>query len=265
MTRRFLACLAACALVISCSSSEGDESSAEPTTVRVLIDTSLESTLTMVVEALEAERSDIDVELVPGASPDLRSRVEEQRDGEAKEGEEADIIIARASDVDVLRAQDLLAGDALVFGDDAVVIATPTGNPAGVDGIDAFRSDADVITGLCDPTTGCGSLALQALQRAGIDHEVDATEPNAVALVLKVVAGEIEAALLLRTQAATQQPNVEFQELPPEINGHVDLSIAALRDSPVITDVVDWLASSAEAGEILRARGLRQAPEELGE
>jgi ABC-type molybdate transport system substrate-binding protein len=254
-----MAALAICALAAACGGgSAGDEEGdAEPTTVTIYVEQSIEATMRVLEETLETDRSDIQVDLVVGPSDQLREAIQD--------GEEADIIVSRSSDVDILRAEDRLTGDALVFGADALVIVVPEGNPDMVEDLSVYESDNELVTGLCEATKPCGVTGGFALVRASIQAPPDEVLPDGASLLLSVIAGDVDVALLMRTQAASRADAVTAIELPADYNGHVDLSIAAVRDSPVIRDTVDWLASSAAAGEILRSHGLREAPEDTAE
>jgi molybdate transport system substrate-binding protein len=264
MTRRMPAILATCLLVAACGgSSEGENGAAEPTPVVVLTDVHLEPTVRQIADALEAERSDIRVEVVAGPGGELRSRVEDA--GESEDGRgQADIIVASASDVDVLRAQELLAGDALVFGEDELVLVVPAGNPAGIESLHDF-ANKEARTGICAGGTVCGIPTNLAFSRAGLDPDPDVVAEGALELLLNLSAGELDAGLLMRSQAAARADDLSVLTLPSDVTSTTGYSIAPLRESPVISDAVDWISSSSEAGEIMRAMGFRDAPAEPSE
>lgn len=234
---------------------------ANPTKVRILTEQSLEPVVSELVDVLEADRDDIDLDVVTAGAPEFHDQVL-GRNQDDKDENDLDVVVGSASAVDVLRAEQVLAGDPLVFGSDMLVIATPKGNPAGVEDLDAFAADASANTGVCDPETYLGSLANNAFARAGVDADPDFVGPNAIPILLRLLSGELDAGLVLRTQAATQLDGVSIIGIPEEYNRVQQYSIAAVRASPVIDDAVDWLASSAAAGEILSTHGLRDVPEE---
>jgi molybdate transport system substrate-binding protein len=270
MTRRFRAgaigvsvgvllttSLAACGESTDLESGEA----AEPTRVRIITDGILEPTVKALATALEDSRSDVAVQVLAAPVDELPDQLDELNKND-DDGDDVDVVIGTASNVDVLRAEQVLAGDPLVFGSNMLVITVPKGNPGEVEGLDAFAADATPNVGVCAPNTRCGQLATYAFSRAGVEGEPDVTEADAITLLFSVVSGDLDAALLLRTQAASQLGKVSIIPIPDEYNQVEQFSIAPVRASPVIDDVVDWLASSAAAGEILSSSGLRDAPEE---
>jgi len=234
---------------------------AGPTKVRIVTEPALERTVTELVDALEADRSDIDLDVVAVGGDELHDRVLDANNDDKSEND-LDVIVGSASAVDVLRAEQVLAGDPLVFGADMLVIAVPKGNPGAVEDLDAFTADAAPHTGICEPETYCGAVAENAFSRAGVDADPDVVVPDAIALLLRILSRELDAGLLFRTQAASQLEGISIIPIPEEYNRVQQFSVAAVRASPVIDDTVDWLASSAVAGEILSTHGLRDVPEE---
>jgi ABC-type molybdate transport system substrate-binding protein len=234
---------------------------AAPTQVRIVTDANLEPVVTELADALEAERSDIALDVVGMPAEELHDRTL-RNNNDDQDDNDLDIIVGPASDVDVLRAEQVLAGDPLVFGSDMLVIAAPKGNPADIEDLHAFEADTAAETGVCDESRRCGALARYAFAQAGIDGKPDFVAADGVALLLKLVSSQLDAGLLLRTQAAHYYTDLSIIPIRDEYTKVQQFSIAAVRASPVIDDVVDWLASSAIAGEILSTRGLRDLPED---
>jgi molybdate transport system substrate-binding protein len=270
MARRFkaratgmtLVALAAAGLA-ACGESASLErgEAAEPTRVRIIVDPMLEAVVTSLASSLEEARDDVAVDVVLATDEELRDRVADVNSND-DDSDDIDVIIGSTSGVDVLRAEQVLAGDPLVFGSNMLVIAVPKGNPGNVEDLRAFEAGAEPKTGICPPESYCGGLARYAFSRAGIEAEPDLTAPDGITLLFQIVSGELDAGLLMRTQAASQLDTLSIISIPDEFNQVQDFSIAAVRASPVIDDVVDWLASSSAAGEILSSSGLRDAPGE---
>jgi molybdate transport system substrate-binding protein len=243
----------------SASLESGEET--EPTRVRILADPMLEGAVTALAASLHEDQEDVAVDVVLAADAELHDRVTETNSND-DDSDDIDVIIGSKSGVDILRAEQVLAGDPRVFGSNMLVIAVPKGNPGGVEDLNAFTADAAPKTGICPPESYCGGLARYAFSRAGIEGEPDVTPADAITLLFMTSSGELDASLLMRTQAAAQLDALSIVSIPDEYNEIQDFSIAAVRASPVIDDVVDWLASSADAGEILQRSGLRDAPGE---
>jgi molybdate transport system substrate-binding protein len=257
-----LAALGALGLVAcgeSASLESGEE--AEPTRVRLLVDPTLEGAATALGAGLEEAQEDVAVEVVLAADIELRDQVSDLNSND-DDTDDIDVVIGSKSAVDVLRAEQVLAGDPRVFGANMLVIAVPKGNPGGVQDLEDFAADAEPATGVCPPESYCGRSANYAFSRAGVEAAPDVVAPDGISLLFMAVSGELDAALLMRTQAASQLDVLSIISIPDEYNRIQDYSIAAVRASPVIDDVVDWLASSADAGEILQSSGLRDAPGE---
>ena len=126
------------------------------------------------------------------------------------------------------------AGDArepVVFTRNRLVLAVPTGNPGGVRGLaDLARTELDVA--LCAPQVPCGAAATSVLQRAGVTAAPDTLEQDVRAVLAKVRLGEVDAALVYRTDvlaAADEVEGIPFPEADTAVN---DYLLAPLVEAP---------------------------------
>lgn len=99
-------------------------------------------------------------------------------------------------------------GEVITFASNALVLVVPAGNPGGVAGLDDVARD-ELLVGRCAVEVPCGRLAVEELAESGIDDAADTEEPDVRTLLTKVVAGELDAALVYATDAATTADGVD--------------------------------------------------------
>ncbi|TDD47543.1 molybdate ABC transporter substrate-binding protein [Nonomuraea terrae] len=124
-----------------------------------------------------------------------------------------------------------LAGAPVTFARNKLEIAVPAGNPAKV------RTPADlaapgVKVALCAEQVPCGVAAAQALKAAGVRVTPVTLEQDVKATLTKVRLGEVDAALVYRTDvlaAAGEVRGIPFPEADRAVN---DYPIAVLDDAP---------------------------------
>jgi molybdate transport system substrate-binding protein len=124
-----------------------------------------------------------------------------------------------------------LAHDPKTFALNMMEIAAPSGNPAGVTGLDAFGDD-DLLIGLCDSGIPCGVYGRQVLSRAGIELLVDTNEPNVRSLLTKVEAGELDAGIVYVTDVISAQGLVFGITIPEDLNVIAEYPIAVMAEAP---------------------------------
>jgi len=123
------------------------------------------------------------------------------------------------------------AGEPVVFVRNRLVIAVPTGNPKGVAGL-ADLTGPGVKVALCAEQVPCGSAARKALDAAKVDLTPVTLEQDVKAALAKVKLGEVDAALVYRTDAkaaAADVQGVEFSESAGAVN---DYPIVVLAEAP---------------------------------
>jgi molybdate transport system substrate-binding protein len=89
-----------------------------------------------------------------------------------------------------------LAADPQLFATNTLVVAVPTGNPAGVQ---TLADLADAVTVLCAPGVPCGAASATLLENAGVRVSPASLEQNVTAVLQKVAAGEADAGLVYAT------------------------------------------------------------------
>jgi molybdate transport system substrate-binding protein len=137
------------------------------------------------VVAQIADAAGIEVEIVAAGTPTL---VAQQREGAG-----FDLLIS--ADKDAIAG---LGGEPRLLATNRLVLATPVGNPGTVLTITDLASDRPVI-GLGAEGVPVGDYARAALRQAGIAPRPDTLEPSARALITKLERGELDAAIVYRT------------------------------------------------------------------
>ncbi len=181
--------------VIGCSRAEN---SAEAGAVRVFAASSLTDVLAQVGSAFEEDGMQVNFNFAGSSA--LREQI--------LDGADADVFISANRPVmtELIEA-DNLAREPVAIAENTMEIAVPTDNDADVRGL-ADLSDTSLAIGLCAKGVPCGELASQVLDAAGVQPSVDTYEPNVRALLSKVELGELDAALVYRTDVLASEETV---------------------------------------------------------
>ena len=175
----------------------GDGGSA---TVRVAAAASLTDVVDRLADRLAAAEDPLVVEADVGGSSALALQI--------LEGLPADVFLA-ADGVTMATVVDAgLATEVRRFAGNRLAIVVPAGGRGTVAGLEAF-GDPDLLLGRCAEEVPCGRLAVAELAEAGITDRSDTEEPDVRTLLAKVVDGELDAALVYRTDAISAGDDVE--------------------------------------------------------
>lgn len=119
----------------------------------------------------------------------------------------------------------------VTFARNQLVIAVPEGNPGQVRGL-ADLTRPGVTVAFCAPQVPCGAAAQAVTTAAGVRLTPVTFEQDVRAALAKVRLGEVDAALVYRTDipaASAEVDGVEFAESAGAVN---DCRIVVLRDAP---------------------------------
>jgi molybdate transport system substrate-binding protein len=150
------------------------------------------------------------------------------------------------------------AGDATgppaVFVRNQLVIAVPKGNPKGLADLGALARPG-IKVALCAEQVPCGAAA----KKAGVTVTPVTLEQDVKAALAKVKLGEVDAALVYRTDAraaSAEVDGVEFAESASAIN---DYPIVALKDAPNPAGAAAFVAfvQGGPAQQVLTDAGFR--------
>jgi molybdate transport system substrate-binding protein len=178
---------------------------ATTTTLTVFAAASLTEAFHTLADDFEAAHPGVDVALSYGGSAALAQQI--------VEGAPVDVFASAAEPQMRVVVDAGLASDPVVFATNSLELIVPAGNPAGVTGVDDL-GDADLRIALCDPTVPCGAASEQLLAEAGVSAAPDTLESDVKAVLTKVVLGEVDAALVYRTDALAAGDEVDGIEVP---------------------------------------------------
>ena len=244
-----VALIAALLVLTTCGS---DESAGRTSTLRVLAAASLTESFTALEEIYETSHPDVDVTLSFDSSAIL---VEQLSQGLA-----ADVLAtADEKSMDKAVAADVIAGTPVAFATNTLVIATPAGNPAKIDGTDDLD---DAAFAVCVPAAPCGDATKRLFALDKFTGKPATEEENVKGVLTKVTAGEVDAGLVYASdaKAAGDKVDVVRAENASEIV-NVD-SIAAVEASENAEAAKDWidLVTGPEGQEVLASHGSGSRP-----
>ncbi|GGK80716.1 molybdate ABC transporter substrate-binding protein [Mangrovihabitans endophyticus] len=230
MGRRLLVTLLATAVVAGCGGpadhdTAGGTPSGQPVagTVTVLAAASLTESFTRIGAAFHRAHPGATVRFSFGGSSGLAQQI--------TAGAPADVFASANPDTmtTVTDAGDA-AGKPVTFARNQLVIAVPKGNPQGISTVDQLASPGRKVA-LCAAQVPCGAAAQRALRAAGVRVTPVSQEQDVKAALAKVKLGEVDAALVYRTdvRAAGDVDGIEFPASASAIN---DYPIVALRAAP---------------------------------
>jgi molybdate transport system substrate-binding protein len=173
------------------------------------------------------------------------------------EGAPADVF-ASASPKNMTAVTD--AGTPTTFVRNQLVIVVAKGNPKAIAGL-AGLTTAGLKVALCAETVPCGAAAKTAIEASGVKVTPVTLEQDVKAALSKVKLGEVDAALVYRTDArasAADVDAVEFPESAKAINDYPIALLKAAKNSAGGQAFIDYVLS-ADGAKVLTEAGF-QAP-----
>ncbi|MGW0481535.1 molybdate ABC transporter substrate-binding protein [Nonomuraea sp. NPDC003214] len=233
---RRLPLLLAAVVVVLAGCAPGEARGGELT---VFAAASLTGTFTELGAAFEAGHPGVRVRFNFGASATLAQQI--------VQGAPVDVF-ASASPATMKAATD---GKAVTFARNRLRIAVPVANPAGVDEL-ADLADPRVKVALCAEQVPCGAAAVKALEAAGVKVTPVTLERDVKATLTKVELGEVDAALVYRTDVAAAAGRVTGIDFPEAAQAVNDYPIAALTAGPA-AEFVELVRSERGRDVLTRA------------
>ena len=231
------------------TSDTGGEPSAISGTVVVLAAASLTESFTELGAIFEAAHPGSTVSFSFAASSELATQVEQ--------GAPADVFAsASPATMALVVGKGDTAAAPITIARNSLEIVVPAGNPADVTGLNDFARTSLTIA-LCAPEVPCGAATDQAFSAAGVTPAPDTLEADVKATLSKVTLGEVDAALVYRTDVLAAGDKVEGIEFPEATEAVNDYPIAVLRDAPnaVAAEAFVDLVLSAEGSRTLSKAG----------
>ncbi|GAA3518039.1 molybdate ABC transporter substrate-binding protein [Aeromicrobium panaciterrae] len=228
--------IAAAALLTACSSApKGDE--AASTTITVFAAASLKGAFTEIGKQFEDANDGVSIRFSFAGSSDLVAQI--------RQGAPADVFAsADTTNMDKATADNLVAGTPTDFATNTLEIATPAGNPAGVDSIDDL-ADADVKVVLCAAEVPCGSAAARVEKAAGIVILPVSEEQSVTDVLGKIITGEADAGLVYVTDvksAGDKVHGVTFPESAHAVNTYPIATLAGSTNRDIAQAFVAFVA-----------------------
>ena len=224
MTRVVLAVLAAVALT-GCGAQDEPSATGGAVSGEIIVfaAASLTESFDEIGKRFEADNPDAKVTFNYAGSSALAKQI--------NDGAPADVFAAAAPKnmAEVTDAGN--ASDPTTFVSNTLMIAVPAGNPGGIEGLADFADDNKKIA-LCAEKVPCGAAARKAFDAAGITPKPDTLEQDVKAVLTKVRLGEVDAALVYKTDVRAAGDEVEGIEFPAAADAVNEYPIVVLKDAP---------------------------------
>jgi molybdenum ABC transporter molybdate-binding protein len=235
VTGRATGALAAGALMVASCGGGGDldaatgatESSAAAEvrgTVTVLAAASLTESFEQLGDRLEEAYPGLDVVFSFGPSSGLVEQV--------LAGAPADLL-ATADTRTMAAAVEgrVVEGEPVVFARNTLALVVPAGNPGDVHGLDDLARE-ELRVALCEPQVPCGAATERLLEADGIQAEPDTLATDVKEATALVSLGEVDAAVVYRTDAVAEGDAVETIDVPQAAEVVNDYPVALVRGGP---------------------------------
>lgn len=230
--RHLIAAAAGVALLAGCATPP-----TETRTVTVLAAASLTDALDEAVAAFEDAHPGLEVRVSYGGSSALAEQI--------VSGAPADVFFSADEQTMQTVVDAGLAADPQVLLTNTLQLVVPAGNPGGVTGL-ADLADRSLVVALCDPSVPCGSAAVSLLKRADVAASIDTFDDDVRAVLTRVVLGEVDAALVYRTDVIAAGDAVEGIEVAEAADVVNRYPVAVLSTAPhrvAAQEFVDFLTS----------------------
>ncbi len=225
-TRCILAGLTAVAALATagCGDSDASSTSGEISgTVHVSAAASLTEAFTEIGKDFEAANPGTKVTVNFGASSTLAAQI--------NQGAPADVFAsASPASMKIVTDAGNGQGEVATFVRNQLVIAVPKGNPKGIKTL-ADLAKPGVKVALCAEQVPCGAAAKKAVGAAGLKITPVTLEQDVKAALTKARLGEVDAALVYRTDAKAAAGDVDGVEFPESAGAINDYPITLLKDT----------------------------------
>ncbi|WP_439331471.1 molybdate ABC transporter substrate-binding protein [Nonomuraea candida] len=215
--------------------------------VTVFAAASLTGTFTELGRRFEAAHPGTTVRFNFGSSATLAQQI--------TQGAPADVFAA-ASPATMKTVTDAgLAGSPTTFTRNRLQIAVPAGGPAKVSGLKDLAAPG-VKVALCAEQVPCGAAAVKALAAAGLTVTPVTLEQDVKATLTKVRLGEVDAALVYRTDvlaAGGEVRGIDFPEAGRAVNDYPIATVTGAPAGDLARRFVELVLSPQGAGVLTKA------------
>jgi len=217
--------------------------------ITVLAAASLTGTLDEIADDFEAREPGATVTVSYGGSSALAQQI--------VAGSPVDVFLSASSTtMRTVTDAGLVEDEPVTFARNALEIAVPVGNPGHVGSLDDLAATG-VSVALCAPEVPCGALAATVLADDGVQLAPATLEPDVKSALTKVELGEVDAALVYRTDVVAAGDAVEGVEIGGTDSPTTTYEAARLRDAPdpALADAFVEHVLSTEGRDVLAAAG----------
>ena len=173
------------------------------------------------------------------------------------QGATADVFAsANTTQMDKVAQAGLLAGDAVAFASNTLVIVTRPGNPEGIASFaDLARPGLKVV--VCQQQVPCGAATRKVEDSAGVRLTPSSEEPKVSDVLTKVVTGEADAGVVYVTDARNAGGKVTTVAFPQAVDAVNTYPVAVLKNAPQpgLAHKFVELVTGAAGQQILHAAG----------
>ncbi|MFJ8957994.1 molybdate ABC transporter substrate-binding protein [Lentzea sp. NPDC102401] len=254
---RFISVVASAALVLAgCGSGQqaaapasGSETPTVTGDVTVFAAASLTETFTKLGEDFEAAHPGTKVKFNFGGSSALAQQL--------NQGAPADVF-ASAAPANMKQVTDTrtITDAPRTFARNRLAIAVPKGNPGRIAGLADFANAGKKIA-LCAEQVPCGAASKKVFELAKVTPAPDTLEQDVKAVLTKVSLGEVDGALVYRTDvkaAGDKVEGIEFAESAQVVNDYPIASLAKAPNAATAKAFVDFVLSD-KGRTVLSAAG----------
>jgi len=143
----------------------------------------------------------------------------------------------------------------VTFVTNTLEIAVPAGNPGKITGLADFAKP-DLKIALCAEQVPCGAAAKKVFEAAGITAAPDTLEQDVKAVLTKVSLGEVDAALVYKTDvkaAGDKVEGIEFAESDKAVNEYPIAACAKAPNADGAKAFVDYVLSDKGKAVLTKA------------
>ena len=262
MNRSFRVLALAAAAVLSlagCGSSDTGASTESTTTtttespkvtgdITVFAAASLTESFTQIGKDFEAANPDAKVTFNFAGSSALAQQI--------NQGAPVDVF-ASAAPTNMKQVTDTgaITDSPVTFVTNTLEIAVPAGNPGKITGLADFAKP-DLKIALCAEQVPCGAAAKKVFEAAGITAAPDTLEQDVKAVLTKVSLGEVDAALVYKTDvkaAGDKVEGIEFAESDKAVNEYPIAACAKAPNADGAKAFVDYVLSDKGKAVLTKA------------
>ena len=148
-----------------------------------------------------------------------------------------------------------IEGEPEIFADNVLTLVVPSGNPAGLTGIDENLDDAVLV--VCAPQVPCGAATLSLAELLGITLAPASEESSVTDVLGKVTSGQADAGLVYTTDAVAAGDSVETiaVDRADEVVNLYPVAVAAETDEAELATAWVEFVRGPEAQEVLHGAG----------